>query len=713
MHTPNVGQAYVLKVCSKLANMKKIVLVLIGFLISVIGFSQTYVSGFLTTNTIWDSINDPYIVTGNLLVTDSVKLTILPGTVVRLDGQKAIQIDGEINVLGSDSSRVTFTTNNSGYWDAIIISPSSQSSLFDSVGNYLSGNIIQNADLNFGGYVQAGNTNSAMIECNSTTLFLENCLFSNSASEGIWFNGNSSNGQSLVINNNFFSCGITFQMNGNPKKIISNHINNGRIWLVNYSGNAIIESNVIKNTTYGIRSHVSDNTQILNNVVLTIGGSTSSGITQNKHTNQNSYTIHGNIIIGDCNNSFASSISNNVFIGNFNPIKTSVYNSYLSLFTNNQFIECENNSSNDNYPMIELNNPGYNASYKFSHNLFEENQVPNYMGIIQHRNDYNLNISLNNNNFINNQGSYLVKNLNTSFDIPAYDNYWGTTSTSVINQSIYDWFDNPVKSFVLYTPILTSPDTTAPISRPRGIQLIESCNEPILFYNSNLELDTKGYKIYYGNFNGYEFEYSIDLGDTNIFDTQLLSAYGTIAITAYDNLADGINDLTEGHESWYRFVNLNSVTKQLDLSNFNSNTFQWGDTILLVADSNYTSYLWSTLDTTNSIYVTSPGTYSLVVTDSNGISYCDTVTINLATDIIENNLEKTFTIYPNPTTNKLSIIGNHLDIIEINIIDLAGRHMKTVNQNLHTINVTDLPNGIYFIKLLTDEKTIIKKFIKQ
>lgn len=693
--------------------MKKIVLVLIGFLISVIGFSQTYVSGFLTTNTIWDSINDPYIVTGNLLVTDSVKLTILPGTVVRLDGQKAIQIDGEINVLGSDSSRVTFTTNNSGYWDAIIISSSSQSSLFDSVGNYLSGNIIQNADFKYGGYVQSGNTNSAMIECNSTTLFLEKCLFSNSASEGIWFYGNSSNGQSLVINNNFISCGITFQMNGNPKKIISNHINYGRIWLLSYSGNAIIENNVIKNTTYGIRSHVSDYTQILNNVVLTTGGSTSSGITQNRHTNQNSYTIQGNIIIGDCKNSFASSISNNVFIGNFNPIKSDIYNSYFSSYTNNQFIECENNSSNDYYPMIELDGSGYNASYNFSYNLFEENQVPNYMGIIQHRNDYNLNISLNNNNFINNQGSYLVKNLNTSFDIPASDNYWGTTSTSVINQSIYDWFDNPVKSFVLYTPILTSPDTTAPISRPRGIQLIESCNGSILFYNSNLELDTKGYKIYYGNFNGYEFEYSIDLGDTNIFNTQVLSTYGTIAITAYDNLADGINDLTEGHESWYRFINLNSVTKQLDLSNFNSNTFQWGDTILLVVDSNYTSYLWSTLDTTNSIYITSPGTYSIIVTDSNGISYCDTVTINLATNIIENNLEKTFTIYPNPTTNELSIIGNHLSITETTIIDLAGRHMKTINQNLHTINVADLPSGIYFIKLLTEEKTIIKKFIKQ
>jgi hypothetical protein len=265
----------------------------------------------------------------------------------------------------------------------------------------------------------------------------------------------------------------------------------------------------------------------------------------------------------------------------------------------------------------------------------------------------------------------------------------------------------------LYSPILTSLDTTTPISRPKGIKLVEACSGSIALWNSNLEADIKGYKIHYGDFNGYEFEYIMDLGDTNIFDTQFLSAYDTIAITAYDNLADGINDLIEGHESWFRFIDLNSSVIQLDLSSLNSNNFQWGDTVQLVVDSNYTSYLWSTSDTTNSIFVTSPGVYSLIATDSNGISYCDTVTISLASGITENSLRKFIAIYPNPTSSKLSIKSNTLTIEEINIIDFTGKKLKTITQNFDEINVIDLLSGIYFIQITTEKGTLSEKFVKQ
>ena len=76
---------------------------------------------------------------------------------------------------------------------------------------------------------------------------------------------------------------------------------------------------------------------------------------------------------------------------------------------------------------------------------------------------------------------------------------------------------------------------------------------------------------------------------------------------------------------------------------------------------------------------------------------------------IKNNLK----IYPNPTSQELTIGNNKLIINEITIIDITGKNIKTIKQNTNTINVADLPSGIYFIRLITDYETITKKLVKQ
>jgi len=69
-------------------------------------------------------------------------------------------------------------------------------------------------------------------------------------------------------------------------------------------------------------------------------------------------------------------------------------------------------------------------------------------------------------------------------------------------------------------------------------------------------------------------------------------------------------------------------------------------------------------------------------------------------------------IYPNPTSYQLSI-KTALEISEITIVDLTGKTIMTINQNTNVINIADLSNGIYFIKVMTGEKTMITKFVKQ
>ncbi len=86
-------------------------------------------------------------------------------------------------------------------------------------------------------------------------------------------------------------------------------------------------------------------------------------------------------------------------------------------------------------------------------------------------------------------------------------------------------------------------------------------------------------------------------------------------------------------------------------------------------------------------------------------------TINVSSNDFTDNHKK-LKLYPNPTNNQINIEGE-LDIKEITIIDLTGKTLKTIMTDFIGINVSDLPSGILFIKVITDERTITQKFVKQ
>lgn len=73
-------------------------------------------------------------------------------------------------------------------------------------------------------------------------------------------------------------------------------------------------------------------------------------------------------------------------------------------------------------------------------------------------------------------------------------------------------------------------------------------------------------------------------------------------------------------------------------------------------------------------------------------------------------------IYPNPTENNLFIETEH-KIEEIVIYDVYGR-VSTVyrlqsTDFVHSIDVADLNAGIYFVKVVTDNNEIVKRFVKK
>lgn len=95
------------------------------------------------------------------------------------------------------------------------------------------------------------------------------------------------------------------------------------------------------------------------------------------------------------------------------------------------------------------------------------------------------------------------------------------------------------------------------------------------------------------------------------------------------------------------------------------------------------------------------------------------ITNSVATEIVnslninEFNLNKFVSIYPNPANDVLNIkVKDDLVVEEVQLINLQGRLLVSVKQNLENINLSGLSSGVYLIKLKTNLGTISSKIIK-
>ncbi len=79
-------------------------------------------------------------------------------------------------------------------------------------------------------------------------------------------------------------------------------------------------------------------------------------------------------------------------------------------------------------------------------------------------------------------------------------------------------------------------------------------------------------------------------------------------------------------------------------------------------------------------------------------------------------LASELSISPNPVSDELRLSLENGRIEEVSIFSLQGSHIKTViNINVATkgVNVSELAAGVYLIKVISEGKTITRKFIKQ
>jgi hypothetical protein len=112
------------------------------------------------------------------------------------------------------------------------------------------------------------------------------------------------------------------------------------------------------------------------------------------------------------------------------------------------------------------------------------------------------------------------------------------------------------------------------------------------------------------------------------------------------------------------------------------------------------------ISSTNKIGISKPG-QQLWIDD---LSFSGAVGVD--EDLTENNIY----VYPNPASDHLTIDfrnKTHLDN-EVEIFDVVGKNIiaEKINANSGKINIASLENGIYIMRIKSNDKVFSKKFIK-
>ncbi|MCL2511642.1 MAG: C10 family peptidase [Bacteroidales bacterium] len=133
----------------------------------------------------------------------------------------------------------------------------------------------------------------------------------------------------------------------------------------------------------------------------------------------------------------------------------------------------------------------------------------------------------------------------------------------------------------------------------------------------------------------------------------------------------------------------------------------YGKTFIITADEGYV-IANVLIDGTSNAGAIANGTYTFTnVKNDHTIE----ATFTPKTNIKESNISE-LTVYPNPTSGELIIENGELKIENVDIYDVMGKKI-IFNFQLSTFNLTHLPNGIYFIRIQTEDKVITKKVVKR
>ena len=128
-----------------------------------------------------------------------------------------------------------------------------------------------------------------------------------------------------------------------------------------------------------------------------------------------------------------------------------------------------------------------------------------------------------------------------------------------------------------------------------------------------------------------------------------------------------------------------------------------------IFENNYFGFYYSNVNIPLSYTISNIGDVnSLTITAQNGdVANYEEFILNVA----ENKLEK-LNIYPNPATETVYTNNNVNSVEKVEIISMTGKIITSINNPTSTIDIAEIPKGIYFLRFYGTESYTTKRFIK-
>ena len=395
---------------------------------------RTNVNGTINSDTTWTKANSPYNLTGPVTVSPGVTLSIEPGTIVDASYLNYLLINGTINARGTSNEQINF---NGG---APVNVPNGLDLLF---GEFSGGDVVFSP------------SSSSWNQQTQSGSIIENAVI-----EDLVING----GSPKISNDAFLNIDI---FGGSPE--ISNSNIKGGIGV--YAGSALISNNIISQQAHylwGVYAQRYDR----NNAVIFVGNNASVTISNNLF---NGYVSQVPYAIGFGTEGYTGTVTtnivNNTMAGFGAGIAVSAGGGNVSILSNS-ISSCNFGVEiNDTDPiedgalaitttiqgnLVTNNTIGVGIAYpaEVKNNTISNNRIGISISAVS---------SITYNNIIGNDQSVY---LSTSNNLNATYNWWGTTDTQSISQSIHDSKFDPNLGTVNFVPFLsasnpqTIPNTT-------------------------------------------------------------------------------------------------------------------------------------------------------------------------------------------------------------------------------------------------------------
>ncbi len=401
---------------------------------------------YISVDTTWTLAGSPYILTSNVVIEVDVTLTIEPGVVVRFDGSYELVVDGYLNAQGTDTNNIVFTSN----------------SATPSVGDWL-GIKFRDTSPDYG-----------------SVLDWITVMYSDIA---IVFEHSSQSMSHMSITNNNYGVhadteGISFSIDnsdiyGNTHGIISSQY---------HIDITVSNCNIFDNEYYGTWSDAHGSLLITNsNIYDNPYGIYSKGAStiSNSEIYQNGYGVHvqtGHTTFSNCDihdNEYGVYVHGvGGYYGSASVFDSDIYNNEYGIYgyRDRGSLTISDSSINNNL-YLGISSPGPLTITDSSITNNGGNGIEICKESTIHYSD------------IYGNSPYDVIIVSTFyFIVNATDNWWGTTNDTLIEQKIYDYYDDYNLTIVFYAPKSLVPWTSnnPPVANIDGPYIGEE-NSPIIF----------------------------------------------------------------------------------------------------------------------------------------------------------------------------------------------------------------------------------------